>query len=331
MSLGPQTLVPRSDRLRYTPSALLASSARSFVNLPSWAQALATRFTRNIARFWSLEPALYVLWSGALTLGSVRAFYGYMLKQTGGEWSAPLDDVFIHFDYARSIAIGHPFEWVPGNGYSSGNTSILYPFVLAVGYAAGFTGSKLMVWAAIVASTSTFAMLLAVRPLFFRTKLGAPERTGSVDTWARASSYLVPPVVLGIGALDWSLWSGMEVAFFLATWAGALSAFFALERAPLNRARSRGNAWALGMWGAVMVLIRPEAVTTIAVLGIAAAISWRRRLGLGASLGVVARVGIPGATALAVQSLANRVFTGEWSANGALVKLAINNPFLSRQ
>ena len=79
-----------------------------------------------------VDPALYALWAAACTILCARAFYLYMLKQTGGEWSAPLDDVFIHFDFARSTARGHPFEWVEGNGYSSGNTSILYPFVLGV-------------------------------------------------------------------------------------------------------------------------------------------------------------------------------------------------------
>src|SRR5579872_6903047 len=91
-----------------------------------------------------IEPLLFAVWAAIWTLSSARAFYGYMLKQTRGEWSAPLDDVFIHFDYARSTALGHPFEWVVGNGYSSGNTSILYPCVLAVGYRLGFTGAELM-------------------------------------------------------------------------------------------------------------------------------------------------------------------------------------------
>jgi hypothetical protein len=81
--------------------------------------------------FVRLDPVLYTLWAAIITLSSGRMFYGYMLKQTRGEWSAPLDDVFIHFDYARATAEGHPFEWVVGNGYSSGNTSLTYPFVLA--------------------------------------------------------------------------------------------------------------------------------------------------------------------------------------------------------
>jgi hypothetical protein len=113
-----------------------------------------------------IDPLLYVVWTGAVTLASARTFYGYMLKQTGGEWSAPLDDVFIHFDYARATALGHPFEWTVGNGYSSGNTSLSYPFVLALGWLLGFTAERLMVWAAAIATTSVFGTLLAARRLF---------------------------------------------------------------------------------------------------------------------------------------------------------------------
>jgi hypothetical protein len=60
-------------------------------------------------------------------------FYAYMRVQTGGDWSAPLDDVFIHFDYARATARGYPFQWSEGNGFSSGNTSLSYPFALPSG------------------------------------------------------------------------------------------------------------------------------------------------------------------------------------------------------
>ena len=82
--------------------------------------------------FRRFDRPLFLLWAALCTLSSARMFYGYMLKQTEGEWSAPLDDVFIHFDYARATALGHPFEWTIGNGYSSGNTSLTYPFVLAI-------------------------------------------------------------------------------------------------------------------------------------------------------------------------------------------------------
>ncbi|MCL2724384.1 MAG: hypothetical protein FWD69_08105 [Polyangiaceae bacterium] len=270
--------------------------------------------------FRRVDPALYVLWAAAWTLTSARSFYGYMLKQTGGEWSAPLDDVFIHFDYARATALGHPFEWTVGNGYSSGNTSLTYPFVLAVGWRAGFRDCSLMIWAAIVAATCVFGFLLAVRGLFLES-----DR----DDWGHVSSYLLPPMFLGVGAFVWSLWSGMEVAFFMATWAIALLAWQRLERVDGNH-RAHASAWWLGLAGVLLVTTRPEAALTVAVFGVAAALA-HARFGLARAMGVLVRAGLPGALALAVQSVTNKVFTGEWSANGALVKLALNNPYLSEK
>jgi hypothetical protein len=277
------------------------------------------RLERWTGRAFANEPVLYGLWAAVWTLSSARMFYGYMLKQTGGEWSAPLDDVFIHFDYARATAAGHPFEWIAGNGYSSGNTSLSYPFVLAVGYLAGFQGQRLMLWAAVVAATCTFGVCLAARSLFVSRR--GPSR--AVD---RLSAYLLPPLFLGVGALDWALWSGMEVAFFLLTWAVALTAFVSLVHA--RRRDVERRAWALGLVGLLMVLTRPEAVTTVAVFGIGAAVALRRHT-LAKRLGVLLTVGAPGAFALALQAATNRLATGEWSAAGAIVKLAIYNPFMS--
>ena len=269
-----------------------------------------------------IDPLLFALWAALHTLASARAFYGYMLKQTSGEWSAPLDDVFIHFDYARATALGHPFEWTIGNGYSSGNTSLTYPFVLAAGWLLGFTGRELMRWAALVAAVSVFGTLLAARRLFIES---------TYDDWGRLSSYLLPPVFLGIGALDWSLWSGMEVAFFLATWAIALVAWQRVEEGARTAHTSRSigsRAWWLGIAGALLVTTRPEASATIGVFGLAAALA-HRRFGAARMAGILARVALPAVLLLAIQALANKTLTGEWSANGAIVKLAVNNPYMT--
>lgn len=265
-----------------------------------------------------LDPALYAVWAAVQTIASARSFYGYMLKQTGGEWSAPLDDVFIHFDYARSTALGHPFEWTVGNGYSSGNTSLSYPFVLAAGWLAGFRQSNLVVWAGIVAAISTFALLLGVRRIFVED-----ER----DDAGRLVSYLLPPIFLGVGALSWSLWSGMEVAYFLATWTISFVAWWKLERTTDPR-RLRKQASIFGATGVLLVLTRPEGAMSVAIFGLAAALR-HRHAGLRAVTGLLVRAGAPGVAALAAQSIANKLFTGEWSANGAIVKLAVNNPYMT--
>jgi hypothetical protein len=283
-------------------------------------------------RVW--EPALYALVCAVGTLHVAARFYGSSRLQTlysdywaapelwhhgtraFGPWSAPLDDVFIHFDFARSAAQGHPFEWVPGNGYSSGSTSLLYPFVLAAGYAVGFQGLDLMLWAAIVACVSVFGLLLGLRRAFDR-----------LPVW---TTYLLPLALLGVGALSWSLFSGMEIAFFLLLWLGAFLAWNGL----LEHARSepwaalvKRAAW-LGAVGAALVATRPEAAVLVAIFALSGAQALKAR-GIKPALAGLLLVAAPGALVVAGTALANFLLTGETAAAGAIAKLELYHPFLT--
>lgn len=276
-----------------------------------------------------IEPALYCVFAGVLVIACMRVFYGAMRLQLfyswvrgdpytlASDWSAPLDDVFIHFDFARAAARGHPFEWISGNGYSSGGTSLLYPLVLSPGYLLGFRGLGLMEFAATVATTSVFATLLASRRLF----RGLPRWT----------SYLAPPALLSVGALDWSLWSGMEVAFFLAVWALCLVAWDDLTRdepsGPQTSLTKR--ALALGLACAILVATRPEAFVVVGVFAVSAALFVRARRGARAGLGVLFATSVFAALVVLASAIANRVLTGDWSAAGALVKLEAYDPRLT--
>lgn len=291
---------------------------------PRWFQRARTIVSR-------CEPVLFLLFAGALTLIVARYFFSSARLQTlfaeysaagaklvdpaktAGPWSAPLDDVFIHFDFARSIARGHPFEWSEGGGYSSGGTSLLYPFVLAIGYRIGFDGLELMEWAGVVACVSVFALLIASRRAFRELPI--------------ATSYLAPPAVLGIGALSWSLFSGMEVAFFLALWAGSFVAWDDLTT-EVHAARLTAKAAVLGLWGAALVAARPEAAVTVAVLGLSAAY-FLRGFGRRSGARVVALSALPGVLVVAGNMLANYVMTGEPTAAGALAKLEYYHPHLT--
>ncbi len=270
-------------------------------------------FARHFPKidFW-----LFHAFSIACVLIAARTFYGYMLLQTGGEWSAPLDDVFIHFDYARAIARGYPFQWSEGNGFSSGNTSISYPFVLAFGYWIGFRGLLLMKWAAYVACFSVFVFIAMTARLF--------------QPFGRWAKYLLPPFVLSVGALDWSLFSGMENAFHLCTWGLSLRATCLLVRAaelgkPLIK-------WALlaGFASALLFLTRPESVVSVGALSAWALLRLREKApDKRFPLRVTVALGAPFAVAFVGQMVANRVFTGEWAAAGAIAKLTINHPYLT--
>ena len=87
-----------------------------------------------------------------------------------GFFPAPLDDVYIHFDFARSLASGDGLVWVPGNGYSSGETAPLYALVLAFGHLVGFRGAWLGAWSAFVAVAGVTSLLASVRARTFRRK-----------------------------------------------------------------------------------------------------------------------------------------------------------------
>jgi len=281
-----------------------------------------------------MEPLFYALVCAVATLHVATRFYGSARLQTlysdywaapelwqhgrraFGPWSAPLDDVFIHFDFARSAAQGHPFEWVPGNGYSSGGTSLLYPFVLALGFLLGFQGLELMHWAAIVACVSVFALLLGLRRAFER-----------LPVW---TSYLLPLALLGVGALSWALFSGMEIAFFLALWLGA----FLLWNRLLDDARSARpallltRAAGLGAVGAALVATRPEAPVLVAVFALSCARALQSR-GARTALGALFLVAAPGALVVVGSALANFLLTGEVAAAGAVAKLELYHPFLT--
>jgi len=269
---------------------------------------------RVVAAWPRLDEVLYAFFAGACVLYAALTFYGALHRQTHGAWSAPLDDVFIHFDYARATARGYPFQWSEGNGFSSGNTSVAYPFVLALGYLVGFRGISLMLWAAIVACVCTLGFLLASARL-----------TEPLGRWAK---YLIPPAVLSLGALDWSLFSGMENAFHLGVWGLTLVATLDLIHAAEAGRSIRLRGWLAGWAGALLFATRPESVVCVAALGVLAAAAVRRALGARAGVATLARIGVPGALAVGAQALANRLFTGEWTANGAIAKLGFNDPYM---
>ena len=291
----------------------------------------ARPYMRRLER---LAPALYVLACAVATLHVAARFYASARLQTlysdswampesyrhgahgFGPWSAPLDDVFIHFDFARSAARGHPFEWVAGNGYSSGSTSLLYPFVLAAGYALGFQSLDLMLWAAVVACVSVFALLLGLRRAFDRLPAWTP--------------FLLPPAVLGVGALSWALFSGMEIAFFMALWVGAfLSWDRVLGSAPGDRSSEIvWRALGLGGWGALLTATRPEAAATVALIATTSAWAVRQR-GPRVTLAVLVLSALPGALVVIGSAVANLILTGEAAAAGAIAKLELYHPFLT--
>jgi hypothetical protein len=176
-----------------------------------------------------------------------------------------------------------------------------------------------MLWAGTVACLCVLSVLLIVRELFLRARL---------PNW---SPYLLPPVFLGYGVLSWSLFSGMEVALLMAVWSAALWAFWnfsedpsAPSDAPLRRAIP------LGLCNALLVSTRPEALCWVLIF-IVFCLPRLKSLGFLRGLNGLIVISLPPLLVLIAQSVANRIFTGEWSAAGALVKLELNHPYWTLQ
>ena len=179
-----------------------------------------------------------------------------------------------------------------------------------------------MHWSAIVACVATLGFLLAAARL--------AETSSLLEPCPRWTKYLIPPALLSLGALDWSLFSGMENAFHLGVWGLALLPALAIRRATLDpaaaaKARVRRLGWLGGALGALLFLTRPESVVCIASFAIFAALAVYRAEGIRAALATMLRLGVPGALSLVLQAVA----TAPSRANGRRTAPSPSSPSIT--
>jgi hypothetical protein len=138
-------------------------------------------------------------------------FFGVMFLYTGFKFSAPLDDAFIYFQYAKNLSHGHFFEYVAGQGYSSGATSFLYAFILAP-FALLFKGSSIIIVSYIIGAVtlfySSYFIFMIMRKLTENTM---------VSSFAAA-------LFATNGNILWGYFSGMEIGLFSMLLAASLYA-----------------------------------------------------------------------------------------------------------
>jgi len=224
-----------------------------------------------------------------------------------GHPAAALDDAYIHFQYARAIAEGHPLRFEAGEPVTSGATSMLWPALLAPFYLVGMRGESIL-WPAWLLS---FVALGAL----------AWEAARITDRLAgRAAAVGAAAMVLSFSAFTWCAASGMEVVPF--AWAIARATRRAADWAedvPASRTPRRAAELVALAW--VAALFRPEG--GIAALFVAATLAvfttngaWKER-----TLSVAA------AGAVLATPLLLLLLTGSTRSNTAIVKLLPGNPY----
>jgi hypothetical protein len=137
-----------------------------------------------------------------LVVASVLGVYALRsILGAAGHQAVPLDDAFIHFQYAKRLAHGSFFTYAPGRGYTTGATSLIWPLVLAPFYALGFRDLAIIDVAWLLGALAHAA--LAVETARVASRLTSP----TIGATAGA-------MTLGFSAFTWFAWSGMETVPF---------------------------------------------------------------------------------------------------------------------
>jgi hypothetical protein len=245
------------------------------------------------------------IWAVLCVVAAAALFLVPALARTGGRWPAPLDDTYIYYGCARTLALGEPLGWFPGNGPSTACTSALYPVLLAPAWALGLRGSSLGIAASAIAVAALVDLAATLRRI----------------AGYRRVSWLFPALVVSVPLLDWSFFSGMESALLAALLGRSL---LAAQRArscpPATRARAQ---LLLGAWLAAAALTRPEVLPFAGALAVAAV----HGAGSLATLPSLLRAAGPVAALLGLQAATSRALTGEWAQAGAVRKLLTTSPY----
>lgn len=224
-----------------------------------------------------------------------------ILASTGRQLAVPLDDAFIHFQYASAFRTGHFFSYTAGASPASGSSSLLWPLLLALLQSVGFTGQSTIVaawglgWVALALSAYETARLA--------------EGFGS--RVAAASAGLLQ---LTFAANAWFASSGMEV--LLLAWALVRTTRRTCEWVENG---VRGSVFELLGLALACPLVRPEGVLGSGLVALAIATFARGRLRLSAGLAVFFG---------SAPWVVNWLVTGSASSTTARVKFLWFNPYL---
>ncbi len=223
-----------------------------------------------------------------------------ILNATGGAPAVPLDDSYIHFQFARSFAEGHPFVFSPGTAPVPGATSLLWPLLLAVPQLLGVHGSAIIFWAWGLG-------FVALGLLAFETARAAERITSERVAW------LAGVLTLSFSANTWFAASGMEVVPL--AWLLVRSVRRAAEWLEGDREHLGELLW-LAFLAPVM---RPEGALASALIACA--------LGLGG--GSKRWLALPALGFIAVPPAVYFAFTGHATQTTTLVKWLPFNPYLT--
>jgi len=171
--------------------------------MDEWANGRMGEWANGRTGEWASLAGLLLI--GCLTLG----FFAFTAdRATDGQGGAPLDDAWIHFQFARNLARGDGLSFNPGEP-TSGSTAPLWTLLLAGAY---FMGGDFPVAGQVLSAVCFLATLAATYAL-------GRQLTG--NHWA---GWLAGAVVAVNGRMVWAGLSALETCLFAALSLWAISA-----------------------------------------------------------------------------------------------------------
>lgn len=218
---------------------------------------------------------------------------------------APLDDAYIHLQYARSIADGHPFAYHPSEPPSSGASSIAWAGLLSLPHLVGLEGSAALGVALLFGGLCLAGVLGLAGPVMAR--LFGRRAAG----WGRVA-------IVAWGWTGWFAASGMEVALASLAVIAAWRTLLALD-GPHSPGLERG--------GALLALLLPFVRAELApfALALAFAIGARRPSPRRLSWAALAASGV------ALVPLFWFLLTGRTRTNGQIFKWVFALPYFDQE
>ena len=186
---------------------------------------------------------------GLLAGLALGGYLAYSAKVNGA--GSPLDDAWIHQVYARNLAERGEWAFNPGQS-SAGATSPLWVLLLAAG---SWLGLAPFLWAIFLGWLSLF-LLGVTGSIVFR--LLATE-------WTQRSLWVGALLILEFHSV-WAAASGMETILFMTL----STAVLGLVLGSKNTSRKRSFWFVAGLLAGLTVLVRPEGLTLLAPLLVAA-------------------------------------------------------------
>lgn len=225
-----------------------------------------------------------------------------------GHPGAALDDAYIHFQYARAIAEGHPMRFQAGEPISTGATSFAWPALLALPYALGVRGESIL-WITWVLS------FVALGALAYETYATTHPLAG------RAAGLGAGAMTLLFGGFAWSAASGMEVVPF--AWVLLHSMRRASEWTEEPARRTSRELRILAAFALLAPMVRPEGAIASFVLAMAVLLHPRKDTARSRA------EALPLFALAAAPNLLLLLLTGHVTSSTAQVKLLIGNPYFA--